>query len=184
MQVFIYQLLLLNIFNGQQFSFVDSCQSDRHKISYLGIVQWCCTLTVSLPANWLGYLEVLFSSDMASLFSRPRSLTHAFHLPAPVSINALQEIPLTLIVRTGIIPLSFPLAVINVCLPLYRFFTITYWHVVIIMTILTGCLPETVFNAFIQRNYHTASCSREIALADPRLIFTQRQINLWASLPQ
>ena len=45
-------------------------------------------------------------------FSRSRSLANAFQLPAPVSINAPQEIPLTLIARTGIIPLSFPLAVI------------------------------------------------------------------------
>ena len=54
-------------------------------------------------------------------FSRCSSLADAFQLPAPLSINAPQEIPLTLIVRTGIIPLLFPLAVIKVCLPLSGF---------------------------------------------------------------
>ena len=53
--------------------------------------------------------------------SRFCSLADAFQLLGPVSINAPQEIPLTLIVRTGIIPLSFPLAVIKVCLPLSGF---------------------------------------------------------------
>ena len=56
------------------------------------------------------------------------------------------------------------------------FITITYWHVVIILTILTGCLPETICSAFIWRNYNTASSSPETALSDPRLIFSCRQM--------
>ena len=51
-------------------------------------------------------------------FSRSRSMADAFQLPAPVSINAPQEIQLIFTVRTGSIPLSFPLAFITVCLPL------------------------------------------------------------------